>query len=54
MLEVYALKLHFKKSEKFKLPKYEPDDLLKNKDKILLEKLKQMKHYQKETKHLRK
>lgn len=54
MLESYALKLHFKKMEKYKAQKYEPDDKLKQKDKTLLEKMNQMKHYQKEIKLLRK
>jgi hypothetical protein len=39
MLESYALKLHFKKIEKYKVAKYEPDEKLKQKDKILLEKM---------------
>ena len=39
MLETYALKLYYKKSEKYKSKKYEPDDNLKHKDKILLEKV---------------
>lgn len=39
MLEGYAFKMHFKKSEKFKAQKYEPDEKLKVKDKDLLDKL---------------
>jgi hypothetical protein len=45
MLETYAMKLYYKKSEKFKANKYEPDDNLKDKDKILLEKVTQIKHF---------
>lgn len=35
MLETYALKLYYKKSEKYKPNKYEPDENLKDKDNIL-------------------
>ena len=39
MLEDYALKLYTKKSEKYKAVKYQPDEQLKQKDKILFDKL---------------
>ncbi len=45
MLEGYAFKMHFKKSERYKAQKYEPDGKLKIKDKELYEKLNQIKHY---------
>lgn len=39
MLESYAMKLYFKKTEKYKPNKYVPDGTLKEKDKFLKEKL---------------
>lgn len=39
MLEGYAIRLFSKKQEKFKAQKYQPDENLKQKDKILYDKL---------------
>ena len=42
MLEMYSLRFYSKKNEKFSAPKYEPDEELKQKDKILEDKYRQI------------
>ncbi|CDW80803.1 UNKNOWN [Stylonychia lemnae] len=54
LLENYAISFYSKKNDKYKPQKYQPDDSLKSKDKVLLEKLNKIHHYQKEIKDLRK
>ncbi len=54
MLEDYSITFYSKKNDKYKPQKYQPDEQLKAKDKVLSEKLTQIRHYQREIKDLRK
>ncbi len=54
LLEQNSLNFYTKKNEKYRPEKYQPDDSLKQRDKLLYDKLSQIRYYQREIKTLRK